>query len=267
MKLIVLVDWADNLTEWPKKTQCTKEGEARFKRIMKYFEAWRLKQRREYRLVLWHTHYPGRFLPPTQMPDDGAIPFDGRPNLFGKQLEAIAKNVTPDEPILLADDSFFFADDFDLEPFIEGSKKTPERIIPVGGAWLLSPQMQQFFAARGDSAARSEPTESAESGDKVAFEDADWTEADFLAWAERTNWIFAETYAKTAPHEYAVRPRSNTTLEELYHATMFILRNGFVQMFYQTPFMAYQVANRRYWSCGGYDLINRTLEGDLKVYK
>ena len=38
-------------------------------------------------------------------------------------------------------------------------------------------------------------------------------------------------------------------------------------MFYKTPFFSYEVGSRRYWTMMSYDLINRTLEGDLKTYK
>lgn len=264
MKIIVMVDWADDQSgknEWT----CSKEGAARFKRVMKYFEKWRTKQSGDYRLVLWHAHYPGRFTPPSELLADGSMPFDASVNLLEKQIEAVTKNYSSDEPILLADDSIWFGDDFSLEPYIERSKRVGEQIVPANGAMLLSPAAQRAFADLYELFPKT--PKNAEKDAPITFDGPDWTEEDFVAWSERTNWTFAKTYAETAPHEYAVRPKSNTSAAELYHATMFILRHGFVQMFYQTPFMSYEVANRRYWSCGGYDLVNRTREGDLKAYK
>jgi hypothetical protein len=220
---------------------------------MKSFEFWRRKQNRPYQLVLWHTHFPGRFTPP-QVAKGGPLPFDCQTNLLEKQIEAIAKNYNPDEPVFLADDSFVFTDDFDLEPFIEQAMQPNSGIVLAGNAWVLNPSMQRLIG-NIDADLNGERFEK------------DWTQADFLGWVGRTTWTFAKTYAETAPHEYAVLGKPNTELADLYKATMFILRNGFVRMFYQTPFMSYEVENRIYWTYISYEGINRTLEGDLREYK
>ena len=215
---------------------------------MKSFEFWRRKQKWDCRLVLWHTYFPWRFV------EGPADAWDNRTNLFEKQVEAITKNYTPDEPILLADDSFVFHDDLDLEPFIERAMRPGSGTVLANNAWILNPTTQRLL---GDIDA--DPN-----GERF---EKDWNEADFRNWIDRTTWIYAKTYAEKAPHEYAVLGKSDTELCDLYAATMFIMRNGFVQMFYKTPFLAYEVGRRRYWSYISYGLVNRTLEGDLKTYQ
>ncbi|MGL4943913.1 MAG: hypothetical protein ACRC46_12070 [Thermoguttaceae bacterium] len=258
MKMIVLVDWSDDQKGMPEKPGCTEEACKRGRRVMRSFEFWRRRQSESHRLVLWHTHFPWRFTPPAKHAKDAPLPPDCEANLFAKMVEAVAKNYSPDEPIFVADDSFVFTDDLDLEPFVAQAMQPNSGVVMVNNAWILSPKMQRLIGNL-DGAPHSVSSED------VAFE-ADWTEADFLDWVGRTTWTFAKTYAETAPHEYAVLGKPNTELRDLYMATMFILRNGFVQMFYNTPFMSYEVANRRYWSYSSYDLVNRTLEGDLKTY-
>jgi len=263
MKIIVLIDWSDDQSKMPEKPD-TMHANDRFmikydpraRNLVKSFEFWRRKQSRDYRLVLWHTHFPWRFQPPTNVPKGQPLPLDCQANLLEKQVEAIAKNYDPDEPVFIADDSFVFTDDLDLEPFIDQAMQPNSGIVLAGNAWVLNPTMQRVIGGIDADPA----------GERF---EKDWTEADFCEWIERETWTFAKTYAETAPHEYAVVSERypNTTLTDLYKATMFILRNGFVQMFYQTPFFSYEVNNRRYWSCGSYYLINRTPEGDLKTYK
>ena len=181
-------------------------------------------------------------------------PWDCKANLLEKQVEAIAKNYDPDELVFIADDSFVFTDDFDLEPFIEQAMQPNSGIVLANNAWVLNPMVQRLIGGID-----TDPT-----GERF---EKDWTETDFCEWIDRTTWTFAKTYAETAPHEYAVLGKPNTGLPDLYKATMFIMRNGFVQMFYQTPFMSYEVNNRRYWTMMSYDLVNRTPEGDLKTYQ
>lgn len=262
MKIIVLIDWSDDQSKMPERPGCTgtEPGAAtwRSRRVMKSFEFWRRKRclqddGRSYRLVLWHTHFPWRFTQPLEVPEGQAYPWDCRANLFEKQVEAVAKNFDPDEPILLADDSFMFTDSLDLEPFIEQAMRPGGGAVLVNNALLLNPATQRMFAGL-------DANPNAERFEK------DWTQEDFRDWINRTTWTFAKTYAEKAPHEYAVLGKPNTELSDLYKATMFILRNGFVQMFYQTPFMSYEIDDRRYWTYMSYDLVNRTLEGDLKTY-
>lgn len=253
MKLIILIDWSDNQSKMPQEPGNTKEALYRSRRVMKSFEFWRRKQSCPYQLVLWHTHFPERFTPPT-ISDGQPLPMDCCANLFEKQIEAIAKNFSDNEPILLADDSFVFTNDFDLEPFIELAMQTGTGIVHAKNAWILNPTMQRMVGGLD-----TDPN-----GERF---EKDWTESDFFDWIGRTTWTFAKTYAETSPHEYAVLGKPNTELHDLYMATMFILRHGFVQMYYQTPFMAYEIDNRRYWSYMSYGLINRSLQGDLKTYQ
>lgn len=254
MKIIILIDWSDDQSKMPETAGYSEAGIRQGRRVMKAFEFWRRKQVRPYRLVLWHTHFPGRFVPPTTVPEGQPYPRDCRANLLEKQVEAVAKNYSSDEPVFLTDDSFLFADDFDLEPFIEQSMQPGSGIVTAKNAWILNPNMQRVIGNIDRNT------------DNERFE-KDWTEADFVDWIDRTTWTFAKTYADTSPHEYAVLGKPDTTLADLYMATMFILRNGFVQMYYTTPFMAYEVGNRRYWSYASYNLVNRSLEGDLRTYQ
>lgn len=253
MKIIVLLDWSDDQSEMPERPGCTHESVQRARRVMKSFEYWRRKQGSNDQLVLWHTHFPNSFIPPVNVPKGEGEPMDCRANLFDKQMEAVMKNSHPTEPIVLTDSSFVFTDDFDLTTLVEKTMQSKSGFVQANNLCIFSPTVQQLVADTAD------PT-----GERF---EKDWTETDFIDWTNRTTWTFAKTYAETAPHEYAVLGKPNTELVDLYKATMFILRNGYVEMFYQTPFMSYTVKNRRYWSCGSYDLINRTLEGDLKTYR
>lgn len=253
MKIIVLLDWSDDQSKMPERPNCTAEAVQRSRRVMKSFEFWRRKQSREYQLVLWHTHFPGGFVPPENIQDGKELPMDCRANLFEKQIEAVVKNCSPTKPIVLTDASFVFADDFDFTPFVEEAMQSKTGFVQANNLCVFAPAAQLLIVDTLD------PT-----GNRF---EKDWTEADFIDWTQRTTWTFAKTYAETAPHEYAVLGKPNTELANLYKATMFILRNGYVEMFYQTPFMSYTVENRRYWSCGSYDLVNRTLLGDLKTYQ
>jgi hypothetical protein len=257
MKIIILIDWSDDQSNMPLKSSMLEEAPyrtnatRRSRRVMKSFEFWRRKQNRDYRLVLWHTHYPWRFMPPKEISD---MHWDCQTNLLEKQVEAIAKNYDPNEPVFLADDSFIFTDDFDLEPFIEQAMQPNSGIVLAKNAWILNPTTQRLIGG----------IDADPNGERF---EKDWTEADFCDWIERETWTYAKTYSEIAPHEYAVLGKPNTKLIDLYKATMFIMRNGYVQMFYQTPFCAYEVNNRRYWTYMCYELVNRTLEGDLKTYQ
>ena len=261
MKIIILIDWSDDQSQMPEKANCMHESDRfmikayhRYRRILKSFEFWRRKQSRDYRIVLWHTHFPWRFQPPTNVPEGQPYPWDCQTNLLEKQVEAIAKNYDPDEPVFLADDSFVFNNDFDIEPFIEQAMQPNSGIVLANNAWILNSTMQRLIGG-------------IDADPNLERFEKDWTEADFCDWIDRTTWTFAKSYAETAPHEYAVLGKPNTELTDTYKATMFILRNGYVQMYYQTPFCSYEVGNRRYWSYMSYCMINRTQEGDLKTYK
>ena len=218
MKIIILIDWSDDQSQMPQKPGLLEgaayrmEATRRSRRVMKSFEYWRRKQSCSYRLVLWHTHFLWRFMPPQEVPQGEPYPWDCRTNLFEKQLETIAKNFDANEPIFLADDSFVFTDDLDLESLVEQAMRPGSGVILANNAWILNPAIQRQFIG----------------GIDLEHFEKDWTEADFCDWIDQTTWTFVKSYAETAPHEYAVLGKQNTELEDLYKATMFILRNGYV---------------------------------------
>ena len=61
-------------------------------------------------------------------------------------------------------------------------------------------------------------------------------------------WIFAKTYAKTAPHEYImVFPNSphRKKAEEFYH---FIQKNGYVKKFFNKKYKYINIEGYKYWT-------------------
>ncbi|MDR0871571.1 MAG: hypothetical protein LBN39_12350, partial [Planctomycetaceae bacterium] len=98
---------------------------------------------------------------------------------------------------------------------------------------------------------------------KINHYEKDWTETDFLDWVGRTTWTLKEP---TSLHE-STALGCGAELPDLYQAAMFILRNGSVQMAGDVPLMTYPVNRRLYWLEMSYCLVNRTLDGDLKVYQ
>ena len=68
---------------------------------------------------------------------------------------------------------------------------------------------------------------------------------DFIATQE---WIFAKTYAKTAPHEYIVRSEKNE--EDFVKAVKFIRSHGFKAKFWRKERIYYFVDGRFYWTMG-----------------
>lgn len=64
-------------------------------------------------------------------------------------------------------------------------------------------------------------------------------------------WIFAKTYAKTAPHEYVVYDKLNTDMQKEYDwFVKQIEEKGVDEKFYQTTFRYLYVGDMKYWVHG-----------------
>ncbi len=75
----------------------------------------------------------------------------------------------------------------------------------------------------------------------------------FIAGVE---WIFAKTYAKTAPHEYIVRDNLSDNDKIFFDKFAKIIeRQGYVKKFYNTEFKYLNIGEKRYWHMG--EVINR----------
>lgn len=63
-------------------------------------------------------------------------------------------------------------------------------------------------------------------------------------------WIFAKTYASTAPHEYT-RVREHESLkEEFYWFIEFIRKNGYRKKFGSYTYTYYNLDGYKYWTMG-----------------
>lgn len=85
---------------------------------------------------------------------------------------------------------------------------------------------------------------------------------------KKQKWIFAKTYAKTAPHEYVmVFPNSNLEFkEQALKFNALIEKEGYNRKFYSRTFRYINIDGYRYWTadCGnGSWSINRCPEDDL----
>ena len=75
-------------------------------------------------------------------------------------------------------------------------------------------------------------------------------------WAKKQKWVFAKTYAKTAPHEYLVLK----TLESEEDRKMFfelarrIFDQGYMGQFWTKEYKYYDMDGYKYWS------MDRTVE-------
>ena len=80
----------------------------------------------------------------------------------------------------------------------------------------------------------------------------------------KQQWIFAKTYAKTAPHEYIVRDNLSKKNKKLFdELALFIQKNGYKKYFYDQSFIYCDIKNKKYWHMG--NIINRDDQG--KEYK
>ena len=67
---------------------------------------------------------------------------------------------------------------------------------------------------------------------------------------DSADWVFAKTYAKTAPHEYAVREKNQHLEEEFVYFIKFIRKNGYKEMFWNKPYICYNIGEWKYWTMG-----------------
>lgn len=84
----------------------------------------------------------------------------------------------------------------------------------------------------------------------------------FNAFIANNTWIFAKTYAATAPHEYLVkRSLSQEDQETLVEFAYFIKENGYKKLFGSMEFTYYDIDGWMYWTMdedvSKTDLINR----------
>ncbi len=80
---------------------------------------------------------------------------------------------------------------------------------------------------------------------------------------DSANWIFAKTYAKTAPHEYAVRDKNPSLEDEFVYFVKFIREHGYNEKFWNKLHIYYDVGDYKYWTMGNpideTTIINRAL--------
>ncbi len=67
---------------------------------------------------------------------------------------------------------------------------------------------------------------------------------------DSADWVFAKTYAKTAPHEYAVRRKNPHLEDEFVYFVKFIREHGYEEMFWSKPYTCYNVGEWKYWTMG-----------------
>ena len=74
---------------------------------------------------------------------------------------------------------------------------------------------------------------------------------------EKQRWKFAETYAKTAPHEYILK-EWNT---ELFNVICDLIdADGYEENFYNVKYRYYNIGEFKYWCCE--DVLNRCKIGN-----
>jgi hypothetical protein len=86
--------------------------------------------------------------------------------------------------------------------------------------------------------------------------------AKFTTFIVNNTWIFAKTYAATAPHEYLVkRNLSPVDQEILVEFAYFIKENGYKKLFGSMEFTYFDIGDWMYWTMdedvSKTDLINR----------
>jgi len=67
---------------------------------------------------------------------------------------------------------------------------------------------------------------------------------------DSADWIFAKTYAKTAPHEYAVRGKNQHLEDEFVYFVKFIRKHGYKEKFWSRTYTYYDVGEYKYWTMG-----------------
>jgi len=73
----------------------------------------------------------------------------------------------------------------------------------------------------------------------------------YVKFIERNQWIFAKTYATTAPHEYLVKDKLSRPDQKLFEEiTQFIRDYGYEQRFYKKVFVYFEFEGKKYWTYG-----------------
>ncbi len=67
---------------------------------------------------------------------------------------------------------------------------------------------------------------------------------------DSADWVFAKTYAKTAPHEYAVRKKNPHLEDEFVYFVKFIREHGYEEIFWGKPYTRYDVGKWKDWTMG-----------------
>ncbi len=67
---------------------------------------------------------------------------------------------------------------------------------------------------------------------------------------DSSKWIFARTYAKTAPHEYLIYDNLDAGNQKEYLWVLELInKNGVEGKFYQTVFKYFYFGEYKYWLC------------------
>jgi len=69
----------------------------------------------------------------------------------------------------------------------------------------------------------------------------------FGTWIGMREWVFAKTYAETAPHEYTIRQDDD---EDFKRAVAVIRENGYQEYYWKTLITYMDFDGRKYWTMG-----------------
>lgn len=99
---------------------------------------------------------------------------------------------------------------------------------------------------------------------------SNYTEKEFKEFVNKFEWIFANTYAKTAPHEYIVLKKVGIEhKDEFIKIANFIREKGFEAFYYSKVGFYYIIDENYYWTmddnADDTDLINRALRENYEL--
>jgi hypothetical protein len=102
------------------------------------------------------------------------------------------------------------------------------------------------------------------------MENCEYSEQQFRNFVEKFNWIFAKTYANTAPHEYIVLQKVGLEYkDEFIKIAKFIREKGFKAYYYSRLGYYYYIDDNYYWTMdedvNDTDLINRAKRNDYEL--
>lgn len=84
----------------------------------------------------------------------------------------------------------------------------------------------------------------------------------FLDFIQNNSWIFAITYAKTAPHWYVRKTPDNA--DDFEEVARFIRTNGVERKFYRKTFIYFDHEDYTYWTMG-YPISETTIINRAKL--